>query len=359
MATVTSHDTNFTINITLESSALAQAGFGTVLFMVDEAGGNGLGGDRVATYASLAEATAANTAGEISAGTLAALTAAFAQRPQPSQIKVGRVDTGGGETYATAYELIKTADSDFYGVCLDKRTATEILLVAAKTEAENRLLVFQSADADWLTSGTPSAFSAAAAYENSAVVYHDTATVWADVALAVNRLTFDPDTISVPWDCPIQGVSAYATALTTAQRNFALANDCNVLGSLGGSPNFIDPGVNLNGRPLYEIVTAHWLEARLAEGLAALKVNESAVGRKIPLTARGQSQVAGVLRSVFELGVLAGHFVEGQTEVVPLALTSADITAQRMRFTARAQLVTSGRVFTFTINLGTSALSAA
>ena len=174
----------------------------------------------------------------------------------------------------------------------------------------------------------------------------------------------DPDVQSIPWDRPLKGVTAYTANLTAAQKGFAEANNANLMLPYGGAAAFLDAGVNHEGRPVADVITAHWLKKRLAERLAALKVQESAAGRKISMpptptsSSPGQMQVMGVLTALFAQGVTAGHFVEGQTEVTPLPVTSSDITAGRFRFNARAQLVSSGRLFTFNINVGTDALTA-
>lgn len=358
MSVITSHDSNITINVIQTSTPLTEAGFGRTLLMVDEAGGSDLNGDRTAIYADTTEAAAAVTAGYLSSAAYNQVVAIFAQRPSPSSVMVGRVDTGGSETYATAWDLIRADNDDFYGVMIDKRSATEILLVAAKVEALSgaKLFIFQNADADWLTSGIPSAFSAAAAYEWSAVVYHDTATVYTDAAM-LGTLAFDPDVQSAPWDRPVKGVTNYATALTSTQRTFALANGANVLGKLGSENFVIDPGVNLQGRPLYEQLTVSWFDARLNERFAAVKNSESTAGRKITVTPDGQSQLLGEILRVFDLAVEAGHITE--YDVQPLAITDSDKTARRIRFSARAVTAVSARLFTFTLNISTTSLAAA
>lgn len=354
-----SHLDNITISITLAATPAQAAGFGNVLILVDEAS-NSLNGNRVVTYTNATDAASDQAAGYITSGVLKAVQTAFAQRPAPARVKLGYVDTSGGETYAQGYAAVKLVDTDFYGVCLDSRTAAVIAAVAAAVEADRRLLVAQSADADWLTTGgVPSGFTGIDGNERTAIVYHDTATEWADVAWACNRLAFDPDSQSAAWDCPVKGVADYATDLTQAQADFADTNNANnkgTAGTYGGEVFYIDPGKSLAGRPIADLISADWLETRLEEALANLKVTRALAGEKIPITKAGQREVMAELEALFKQGVDAGHFVEGQTEVTPQAITSTDISLQRLRFTARAQLVSSMRIVTFTINLGTSAL---
>ena len=356
---IQTHNDNISITVNLSAVPAQEAGFGTVLLMVPLAQ-NSLNGVRSVRYTSYAEALAAQTAGYISSGTLAAINVAFAQRPAPADILVGRVDLAGSpaETYATALPLIIAHDGNFYGICTTTRTGADVEALALVVETYDKLYVSQSSDADWLTSGYPSAFTDLEDLENSATVYHTTSTEWADVAWLAGALAWDPDVQSIPWDRPVKGVAAYTSDLTSAQKAFAKANNANPMLAYGGAAAFIDPGTNHAGRPVSDLLTSHWLKIRLRERLAALKVRESTAGRKIPMTKAGQMQVMGELTALFAQGVQAGHFVEGQTEVTPLTITSSDLTAQRFRFSARAQLLSSGRVFQFTINVGTDALTA-
>lgn len=359
MPDIQNHNDNITINVTLSAVPAQEAGFGTVLLMVPLAS-NSLNGARSVRYTDYATAAADQGSGYISSGTLAAIAVAFAQRPAPADILVGNVDLAGSpaETYATALPLIEADDPDFYGICAATRTGADVEALATVVETQDRIYISQSSDADWLTSGYPSAFVDLEDMQNAATVYHTTDAQWADVAWACGALAFDPDVQSIPWDRPLKGVSAYSANLTAAQKGFAEANNANLMLPYGGAAAFLDAGVNHEGRPVADVITAHWLKKRLTERLAALKVRESTAGRKIPMTAAGQMQVMGVLTALFAQGVAAGHFVDGQTEVLPVTLSSTDISTGRMRFTARAQPVSSGRLFTFNINVGTDALTA-
>jgi hypothetical protein len=217
--------------------------------------------------------------------------------------------------------------------------------------------VLQSAEAGLLTGTLPGALAGYATAERTAIVYHDTATEWADVAWACSRLVWDPDVQSAAWDGPIAGVDAYATALTTTQRSAAQGIDVNLILPYGGSDTYVDAGKNGAGRPLYEIVSADWFYARLQERIADQKVSHAARGQKIPLTERGQIKIKAEIDALFEQGVSAGHFVGGQTESAMLAITPADTAAERFRCTGRAQIAVSGRVFSFSLNFGRDPLA--
>jgi len=351
------HNDTITITILLDAAPLVAAGFGNVLLLVDLAT-NSLNGSRVVTYASAAEASADQAAGYISAGTLAAVNVAFSQRPQPTRFKVGYVDIVGGESYSDGLSSVESLDADFYGICINSRSDADILSVSAAAEAMNRVFMFQSADSDWLTAGgLPPALTALDSRDRSVGIWHDTASEWSDVAWIVNRLAFDPDVISATWNAAPKSVTAYSTNLTQAQKDFADVNNINLGLEFGPETFYIDAGGTMTGRPVYEIETADWFETRLQEAVITQKVNYAARGEKIQVAAPGQALLKSLIDSQFDIGVAAGHFVDGQTESTMLEITAADLAAQRIRGSGRAQIAVDGRIFDFTFNFGRTPLA--
>jgi hypothetical protein len=354
MAGVT-HNANIVINITLDASPAQEQGFGTVLGIFALAS-NSLNGATTMTFASVTEAQTAQTAGYISAAALAAVTAMFSQNPKPAQVKIGNIDLVGLETYAAAIARISLVDDDWYAAFIEVRDNTSILAISAAIEATRKICAVQSADAGFLTGTYPAALVALQTRERTLVCWHDTAAQWMDAALLANRLVYDPDVVSASWDAPISGVDPYVAAITTAQRNFALANDVNLGRPYGGSTFFVDPGVNGTGRPMYEIETSDWFYARLQEDVAAEKVNHSARGAKLTVDPVGQAKIKSLLdgRGSQGLGGRSPHFIAFDSQAVDI--TDADRTAQRLRFTAQAQIAVSGRIFEFDLNFSREAL---
>lgn len=351
------HDQNITINVSLDAAPLQPAGFGAQLHLGDQAAGVTLDGDRVRTYSSLDAVQTDVTASFLPAAVLAKATAVFSQRPKPVEFQVGRVDTGGGESYADGLAAVRAELDTAYGVSLDSRLDADILALATPIEALEKILVAQSDDADWLTSGVPAGLSALEGNERTVIVYHDEDSEPMAEGYLSNRLVFNPDTISAPWDAGVKGVSAYTTALTDAQRPFALANNANVGLPYDAETFFVDPGVNQNGRPIYEIVSADWFAIRLRELISTEKVNHSARGEKIPVSPVGQTKILALIDAQLALGVTAGHFVADQVEATAETITAGDLSAGRMRFTARAQLEVSARLFEFNINVSRNPLT--
>jgi len=359
-----SHLSNITISITMASIPAPGATFGKVLFLCPKAT-NSLDGERVVEYADISEATAAQTAGFISASTLAAATAAFSQRPAPAGFLVGNVDLVAVETYSQALAAVRVITDDFYGVTADTRVLVTQVGLATTVQAMDKIYVMQSADADWLTAGLPAAATDLDGDENTVVLYHTTDTQWGDVAWACGVLAFDPDVQSAPWDKPVLGITAYTSVPTAAQKAFAVANNANLGLPYSGATFFIDPGTNCNGRPVDQVVTAHWTKARILERMAALKVSESTAGRKIEMNKTGQSQILAILRETAQQGIAAGHFAETDPDddtaqgvrVTAYPITSADTAARRLRFLFEAQAQSGARLFTFGVNISLDPLA--
>lgn len=352
---IANHNDTIVINIFLDAAPITAVGFGTVMLLVDEATGNSLNGDRVKTYATLAAAQADNTAGFISTLTLSFITAAFLQRPQPTLFKVGRIDTGGAETYSTGLAAVRVADDDWYGICIDRRTDADILLVSADIESLNRLFMFQSADSDWLTAGVPAALSTLATRENTNGIYMDTSTVISDASYVVDRLAFNQDAQSTTWNAAPNGSFPYAVQPTQAEIIFARANFINIGAQYSTSASgayYIDPGVSMTGRPIYEKVTADWFRERLLALVQAQKLKYTLRGEKIILDETGSTLIQGLIDQQFAAGVTAGHFVRGQTNSQMETITPADRAARRIRGGGRAQLAGDAREFEFNFFFG-------
>lgn len=325
------HNDRISSVIVLGPAQFSERGFGTVLILADEAEGTTLDGDRVRTYESYqaAQADSANLGDDV----LEALRVAFSQPRPPAQIKVGRVDTAGSETWLQGYQACLEADGDFYGVVALDTSATNQVALSAQIEAERRIFVAQSGLADWLTSGGPSAISAIKENERTAFVYHDEADEYAAVALAVNRLSFNPDNVSAPWSCRLAAVAPYTTGLTDTQKGHARANNINLMLPFGPVENWVDPGVNIAGRPMYQIITRDWFVTRLEERVALRKIQASEQGRKITVDAVGQEIFRAEGMALAQQGTFgeSPHFLPDQVVITMPEITDADRAARRLR----------------------------
>lgn len=345
------HDKQVQITILLDPPPAGVSGF-IPLILGDEAEGNTLDGDRVRTYLDADAVDADETAGFLSAYVAGAVKAGFSQNPSPAEIKVGRVDTVGTESYADALNAISLVDDDFYGVAADSRLAADQVDVAQWAEARDRFFVLQSDDPQWLTADIAGDYSALLDFENSAVIFHDDDTQPGDMAWLCNRLAFNPDETSPPWDCSPSTIAPYTEPLNATEQGNAEDNNVNLLLKFGSDNTYISNngvGVNLAGRQISEIVTKHWFKRRLQESVIATKIRYSGRGEKIPVSLDGVAIVQPLVENLFDQGEATGHFVAGQTVAEFPTPTQADIEAARIRGTGEAQLATSAGTFGFTL----------
>lgn len=340
------------VTIFLQSLPAAQRGFSDVLLLVDLAT-NPLE-DRVTIFNNATEAAAAQVAGDISTVTLAALQAMFSQAPRIRRVKVGTVDTADSETWAQAYAACVLADPEFYGVAMLSRAAADIGPVATAIAAEGeRRLFAQSALADWLTSGKPTAYTTLATNERLFVLY-DADNKPAAEAYMAKYLAFDPDQIAATAVHAVNGV--VAPVITPTQRDFIIENNANVGLAMGSAPYFVMDGKAITGKPLYELTSADWLRARIAEDLASLRVERSGYGLKIPTNLEGMALVLARVRRRLEQGKAVGHFDDA--EAVGETITSDDLANGRLRVTVRAQIQGDVIEFAFTAYLSRDPIAA-
>lgn len=345
------HSNTIVINLFLSASPPARAGFGTMLYLVDEADGNDLNGERVVSYADVTEAQTAQANGDISAATLAALTALFSQNPRPSRVKVGRVDTAAPETYVQGLAAVEALDLDWYGLAIDDRTDAVISAVAAAVESRYRLFFAQTDDAGMLTAGLPAGLAGLDDLERTALVYHDEDTEPADLAWAASRLVYDPDFQSAPWSGPVAGVAALTTGLTGGQRDAIIANNANVGLPYSSAGFYMSPGQNMAGRGIYELVSADWFRARISEDVAQLKLDHDKRGEKIIVDATGQAKLLAILNARLQQGEnpAVGHFVQGQIRATAEDISADDLSNRRLRFKAEAQIAQDAVNFLFNV----------
>jgi hypothetical protein len=265
------------------------------------------------------------------------------------------------EDYGDGLDAVLAYDSDFYGVVCDSRTPQDAEDITAKIvsygSTKRLIFVCQSSDTDWFLAPWPADYADLEDEEPVAVVFHDTGTEGADAAWLCNRLSWDPDTKSVPWDGPVDGVDEYATALTTSQLTTAETHYLNVGCEYGGESFFVDHGLNCNGRQFHEVLTRDWFETRVKEDIAILKVEWSARGDKIPISAIGQRVLTSAVNKRLKQGESVGHFEPGQTRCWAPSITQDDIDARRLRVEGQAQVQGSATAFDFSFTFQQTPLS--
>lgn len=358
------HDDLIDITINLASPQAGTQSLTTVLVLQDDVTP---GGGLFSTYSTPAEVAADVVLANLDATSQKIADVMFGQNNPPDEILFGAVDLVGVQTAPEALDLIIAAGANFYGVIYDNRTIARQIALAVDIEAKDTsgiylLLGLQDDDADWITASIPAAWSAVESFERTAMWYHDDNDADAvsdrlDAAQMADRLSWDPDVTSAGWNATVTEVDALTTALTQTQKDFARSNNINVALPFGTrTDTFVDKGQNLNGRPVDHIVSADWMRTRASEAVADLITETSERGAKITVDEQGQALVGAEIEKVFLQGVDAGHFLAFVLTAEPI--TTADISAQRVRFTGTAQLATGVRQVQITLNFDTAALAA-
>lgn len=264
----------------------------------------------------------------------------------------GGADAVATEGYDDGLASCITFDSDFYGVCIASRLQAAVVDVSTYIEASSKRMLFcaQDNDPDWYSGAVPAGLSTISAYERTIIVYHTTDSEWGDVGHLCNRLTFDPDSISAPWHGnPVASVADLSPEPTATQRLAIIANNANLGLPYGGYDYVMDPGVNINGRPVYEVLTADWFATRLQERTSSLVVAHSVRGEKIIVDKSGQKKLGALIDGLGAQGVAAHHFADGQFLSVAETITTSDLSNRKLRFTVRAQDAVAARLFDFSL----------
>lgn len=249
-------------------------------------------------------------------------------------------------TVGDGLDAILASEGNWYGLCLESRSAWDIMAAAAFAEANGRLFIAQSNDAA-VASGAYAVDATDVAsklrqraYTHTVPFFYTVDAEWADVAWACNRLAVDPDRGTTIWKfVSLAGIPTDAGNVTATGKSNVLGKYANLYLTFFGQ-NATGNGTVANGTKVDLIVTADWLKARAQEAFAQLFLDASARGEKIPYTDEGFAAFASAARGVLRRGVNAGHFVDG-TEFITMPelkdVSSIARAARALSFTFGAQ----------------------
>ena len=230
-----------------------------------------------------------------------------------ANLVVARID---GESYTQALAKIVQESDDWYALAIESRTDANILLVAAWIETQKKLFAIASADGDILGSGATDIASQLEAlnYDRTITIYNaDAATIFPEFAWFGKMLPTDPG--SATWMFKtLTGI--VATVLTSAERTYALAKNCNIYHTVGGV-DMTEEGKVASGEYIDIIRGIDWLKARMMEKIFGHLVNLP----KVPFTDAGIAAVEADVRAILDLGIAKGliALTPAYTVTVPLA----------------------------------------
>lgn len=219
-----------------------------------------------------------------------------------SQATVTRTTTTPNHGVADDLAEIQEIDDEWYGLLWTEQTAVQVAQAAAYIEAQSKIYITVSADANVLSASSTTDIAyvlSAATYQRTAVIYNATASDYADAAWMGNRFVKDPGTENWKF-VTLAGITV--DSLTTSQRNAALNKNCNIYVKRGGE-NKTEEGTMAGGRFIDLTRLVDWLTARVGERVLSILQDTPT---KIAYTSGGISLITKEIRAVLQNGVESG-----------------------------------------------------
>lgn len=261
------------------------------------------------------------------------------------------------ETAVEAKNNVAAVDPEFFWVTSEFKDQTNVLALAADTEAEERIYAVSLADTDSLealldpTTDT-SGLLKDAGYQRTFGVFHQDADDFPELAI-IARFTYDePGTID--WyakTIPGFGVSRNpdtGSALTTTELTALSDRNVNYIVSEGGLAIF-KKGITFSGNTLMEVVFRDFYAARLREGFQTWRINK----KRIPYTQRGIDSAENVFRSITERYVSTEDRPHAIEDYVPKFPTIDEVSFSDKSagiLTASADIYMAGAIFSVVMN---------
>lgn len=202
------------------------------------------------------------------------------------------------ETYTNALTKINEFENDWYGLVNTSRVQADVEETALWVEANKKLFVTASSNADILDSGITTDVASvlkALNYDRTVVIYTDDTDGFIDAGIMGLQLPTDPG--STTWKFKtIKGVTA--SNLTSNQETGAQGKNANIFTNIGGVDIFQE-GVVIGGEFIDVIRGIDWLEARMEEKIFATLANLP----KVPYTDGGVAIIESNINEIITLAI--------------------------------------------------------
>lgn len=224
---------------------------------------------------------------------------------------------------AADYAAIKVEDQNFYGVGMTSTAKAEISALAAVVEADRKIFIAQTADADVLTDGASNIGEVlnAAAYNRTALFWSARNFDYAAFRWFGAMLHTTPG--SATW---ANQILAGLTADDLGGTEIAnlKSNNVNYYTEIGGV-NLTRTGQMASGRFIDVTRGTDWTEARQEEGVLSVIANNE----KVKFTDEGIALIQGALQDVLDEGVDNGLYAASPAPVVKVPKASTISTADK------------------------------
>lgn len=333
-------DNLISVNITNETSAVAQQGF-SVPLIVGETATGWPEGDVVHTYtdaASMLEDGFTGTSPEY----LAAVSM-MSQNIVPTEFKVG---AKGGSDVATGLSAVLAQDNTWYGLCFAGLGDGDILAAAPWVESNKKLFIASSATPEIATTAKDDLASTlqTAGYSRTGLFFTANKNGTLEAALLGSQLAMTPGSNNWAYK-NLSGVAA--DTLSDNQKNILLGSPigathgkaANVYTQVGGI-SITQMGTAASGRFFDITVGIDWLQSNLQTDIFAMLSNAS----KIPYTDAGVAMLMQAVRTRLDIGVANG-LIDGKSDITVNAPSVLSVTqnqrahriAPTITFTCRLQ----------------------
>lgn len=294
------------VNITLQTTGITAAGFGTPLFVADipDAADPFGNGQRVKTYSSLIEVQA-----DFQTTDAAYLAAQAFLRPSSNvaTFKIAYRDTGtAAETPSEALAAIQSEDNDWYFLTAESHVDSDIDAYATAVESLTKFYVTSYGDASALTVYDEGVSTDALAllkegnYDRShGFFHHDADTLFPECTLAAYNAIYPAG--SVIWtnlQLPLSASQDPATGLplSTTQKGYLEDRSASYTERLGSNTVINRGGRAASGEPIDNIRGRDSLEEDINVALQRLLASQQ--GTKLPYTNQGITQIYNVVDNV-------------------------------------------------------------
>lgn len=306
--------------VSISDRPITRAGFTTPLILIDHDGSDLT--DRVSTFTAASDLL---DAGFLSTDDVYIIASKImAGQAAPREFKVGWYDTTATPTAETVTDGIAACaeyDSNFFWIVCDSHVKADIEAIALWAEANKRIYITSSQDADIITNATTDVATAlkSAQYHNTLIIADDDADANFPEAGVVGSIASIVPGSTTLHGKTLPGVSV--TSFTRTQANFATGKNANIYSLIGGVGFFKD-GKMASGRFLDVTWGSLYLEARMEEDIFGVISRASNANRKIPYTDAGLVIIEATMYARLQRAVAEGFLAESPAPKVIMPLVS-------------------------------------
>lgn len=213
---------------------------------------------------------------------------------------------------------VELADSEWYALVMTSRLEADVLLAAAWVEAEIKIYISSSLDADILSAGSTTDIAYllnASAYERSAVLFSNDTAKFPEAAWFGKQLPTDAG--STTWMFKTLSGIAFDD-LSDTESQAARAKEANTYEKIGGV-NMTQEGTMASGEYIDTIRGVDQLQATMTENIFSLLVNQP----KVPFTDAGIASVESAVKAALTASQDSGFLALDPPYVVTVPLAAA------------------------------------